>query len=122
MSFLEKKALSIAFNSSPFCRLYETVSVSVSFFCVHLIFFILKIWYFFTDNEEEIKQLREEVGELRRELKDLRGKLQTDFNSITIIRIRDSSSFPSPVQASPAKINITLVYIKLDSITYRCFR
>lgn len=92
------------------------------FICVHLIFFILKIWYFFTDNEEEIKQLREEVGELRRELKDLRGKLQTDFNSITIIRIRDSSSFPSPVQASPAKINITLVYIKLDSITYRCFR
>ena len=77
MSFLETKALSIAFNSSPWCRLYQTV----------LIFLVLKIWYFFTDDEEEIKQLREEVGKLRRELKDLRGKLQTDLASRLLSRV-----------------------------------
>lgn len=57
------------------------------FICVHLIFLVLKIWYFFTDNEEEIKQLREEVGELRRELKDLRDKLQTDLASRLLSRV-----------------------------------
>ena len=57
------------------------------FICVHLIFLVLKIWYFFTDNEDEIKQLRDEVGELRRELKDLRGKWQTDLASRLLSRV-----------------------------------
>ena len=57
------------------------------FICVHFICLVLKIWYFFTDDEEEIKQLREEVGKLRRELKDLRGKLQTDLASRLLSRV-----------------------------------
>ena len=57
------------------------------FICVHLIFLVLKIWYFFTDKQEELPQLREEVGELRRELNDPRGKLQTDLASRLLSRV-----------------------------------